>query len=517
MKQFCISIVFLFFSQLNLFGQNWNTTPSSLSTYFIADKNIKYTAIDSVAIGTNNDSIYYFYKTIRDSVLWGIQNPNVCIDTNAASWMGYLKIRNDSNGIEKYLNYKGDTILFKTYAQLNDNWVLMTDTGNTSIVATISNVDTMTIDGVLDSIKEITLQKYINSTPDIAYYNSYKFILSKNNGWIAIIDLYCFNAIPNSITISYSLPIYNSNDLFIRVSKKDENTLHVNVDLNAKFTAGNEWQYSYLYTNNLDFYQLAIYDSIISATPLGNYKYNCTIRRRITGMMDSSFPQLHTVNMDTIFNQVTDSFFTCLPNNPSFNTSEQLFAKMVHPEIKYLPTFNKKLMVDTFMYNSFFITYSTSLAKFDFSNSPCVKIGFGFSFGYNKEAYKMNSKIGVTYYTHTTNLIDLIPDQELTLQYAKINNDIYGTKLNIGPSSIKETKQNTYSISPNPAKDILQINFKLSNANNTISIIGMDGKIIKHFYALQQNNIDISKLASGMYLINIASSGFNYFDKFIKE
>jgi hypothetical protein len=65
------------------------------------------------------------------------------------------------------------------------------------------------------------------------------------------------------------------------------------------------------------------------------------------------------------------------------------------------------------------------------------------------------------------------------------------------------------SIYPNPSKDVIFIN--IQEEIKILKIISLKGKVIKNLEP--KNNINISFLEEGMYLINVN----NYFVKFLKN
>lgn len=94
-------------------------------------------------------------------------------------------------------------------------------------------------------------------------------------------------------------------------------------------------------------------------------------------------------------------------------------------------------------------------------------------------------------------------------------NTIYINK-NVGIS--KEQLLGNFSLSPNPATEKINIAFD-KNISTTASILDISGKVLKsyHINNSNQETIDISTIASGLYFIQIEKNGIREMKKFIKK
>lgn len=79
--------------------------------------------------------------------------------------------------------------------------------------------------------------------------------------------------------------------------------------------------------------------------------------------------------------------------------------------------------------------------------------------------------------------------------------------------SIKTLYQDKINIYPNPATSILKVNHKI-HSDFTISIYNLQGKRVLES---STNTIDVSKLSKGIYFLQIKTSKFDSFKKFIKQ
>jgi hypothetical protein len=497
-------------------AQNWNTSPSQTKNFFTANKQLKFTQIVSNAANAPGDTNYYFYNTVRDSLIWGVPlSGQQCLDTLAASWMGLYKNRKEANGHELYFNGKGDSIFINTYASFGDSWNMMADANGNSILATITNVDTLTIDGNLDSIKEISLQCFNGTTPISAYYNLYQFVFSKNKGWLAITDLYNFAIVPG-VPIS-SLEVYNSNDLFNRMPASLSNTMRYSVDLNQKFMPNNEWIY-YLETNFNGSQYYWIHDSIHTVLSAGNATFNCEIRRR-TFLIYSNppFGPPITTFTDTVLNLVADSFYTCLPGAP-IPFREQSYSGILEIEKKQIPNVSRLFSTDTVMYGAAQINSEFHQHISLVPNNNCYVLPPFYSGNPYNLNETFNAKIGRTkckfYYSGSG--FSVVPPYYFNLLYANINGDIYSNKINVSTLSINQLNNIECSISPNPAHDILNMHFTNADDIASIQILNMNGACIQTISAQQNNAIDISALPSGVYQLRMLGQNVVAHRKFIK-
>jgi serine protease AprX len=82
----------------------------------------------------------------------------------------------------------------------------------------------------------------------------------------------------------------------------------------------------------------------------------------------------------------------------------------------------------------------------------------------------------------------------------------------------EDTSLATIQVFPNPAKANLQINLPKDFKNSTITIGNLVGKTVKIYTTnTTHTNIDVSELASGMYLLRIEANGTQFTKKLIKQ
>lgn len=167
-------------------AQSYNCVSEYDIRYFTNDNHyLRAIRIDSVK-DNNGTKILYPFKTAR-GYFWrkNILKPG-------GSWLGN-EIRISADGVHLFSNYYSDTIVIKSTANLNDSWIFYDDTSAIYYTATVTAIDTMNVLGVIDSVKVITLSANdaSGSVTSDSFHNR-KIIISKNQGFVQVFDLYVF-------------------------------------------------------------------------------------------------------------------------------------------------------------------------------------------------------------------------------------------------------------------------------------------------------------------------------------
>ncbi|RTY93626.1 T9SS type A sorting domain-containing protein [Flavobacterium sp. GT3R68] len=102
--------------------------------------------------------------------------------------------------------------------------------------------------------------------------------------------------------------------------------------------------------------------------------------------------------------------------------------------------------------------------------------------------------------------------------YDNINVKASSTDTLLGVSS-NEIVANKFSVYPNPAKNVITISNNENILINEITISDLNGRIVKHLNSaeISENQINVSDLESGMYMMNIQSDKGSLIKKFIKN
>ena len=106
-----------------------------------------------------------------------------------------------------------------------------------------------------------------------------------------------------------------------------------------------------------------------------------------------------------------------------------------------------------------------------------------------------------------------IPNNASGFQTYSGQDFLYFAVISCGPLSVQDLHENKLSISPNPASDFIVIgNLKEPTIFKIYDLTGK--KIIEKELSASQNQVDVSLLATGTYLINYGS---NSVVKFVKN
>jgi len=188
MKKLLYSVILLVAFYNSSFAQNWQCLQYGPKHYFINGNNyLRGIRIDSVQTDGAN-TIYYPYKTARK-----LDYPESTIAGNVAgSWLG-CKVIEEPDGIFLFDNMWNDTVVIKTLANVGDTWPFFNDTSQISYTATVTSLGTMVVLGAMDSVKTITITADSGGISNpLDPVNNFQLILSKNNGFVQVCDLYTF-------------------------------------------------------------------------------------------------------------------------------------------------------------------------------------------------------------------------------------------------------------------------------------------------------------------------------------
>ena len=168
-------------------AQNFQCLQAGVKHYFTNGNGyLRGIRIDSVKT-VGSDFIYYPFLTLRNPYWHGTP-----LDSNGGSWLG-KNVTQTSDGTFLFDNLWHDTVVIKTQAHLGDSWVFYNDSTALYYMANVIGIDTMSVLGVVDSIKKILITA--NNPSGIVTtdpVDSFQIILSQNNGFVHIFDLYTF-------------------------------------------------------------------------------------------------------------------------------------------------------------------------------------------------------------------------------------------------------------------------------------------------------------------------------------
>lgn len=124
--------------------------------------------------------------------------------------------------------------------------------------------------------------------------------------------------------------------------------------------------------------------------------------------------------------------------------------------------------------------------------------------------------------TETIDLSDYSFESNSTLKFSIVSGQggtIYIDNIKIGDvsTSVEYANEDSFTISPNPAQSIINIEDKLGDKNTTYSISSINGDEVMQFNANETNNINIDQLSSGAYFITKKVGNIIETHKFIKK
>lgn len=101
--------------------------------------------------------------------------------------------------------------------------------------------------------------------------------------------------------------------------------------------------------------------------------------------------------------------------------------------------------------------------------------------------------------------------------YASSNHPSIETIINV-ENPIDYFQDNNFKISPNPAKDKLNINLPSSSKNMTLEVFDVLGKRIHKSTITQlEASVDVSRWKTGVYLVKISNEKESQTKRFIKQ
>lgn len=523
MKTKIFSVILILFS-FTVTAQNWKTINSNDTTYFTIDAptgpdSLWHGFLRCVWVDSSNingaDSIFYFNRTIRDTSHY------YCIDTMAPSFLGDHFVRSNATGVEYYTNDVGGIIEIRSFAMLNDSWKLVTDTSGIDFYGTVSAVYTMPIDGIQDSVKEISIQASLAGNPINHSFNNKKFILSKNHGFYMTNQLYLFPHIfgAEPLNISNLRPYVALNH--VRVEAQIKN-LDLNIiDLQAKYKPGNEW-------------------IIKRASGYGPYDppdYNSSFYGNFYTTHDSII-SVNFINVNTVaytyqrkefhfyINQITsssDDTTLILTDTVTQNNSVVKLNSKMGVDIKDFSWANNTVM----KYEYYFLNnicnypylrnYSTNVTNLKIDT--CIVWNHSIS-GYTNsdvvEAGILNFKLlrfGSFDYGQV-----LMSNGYMELLYLKTDSCTYLNKINVLAlaSQDLQKKSDNITLYPNPVQELLNVSVKNPDTKiEKISIINLAGQTITDFYS-NETKYNLNNIKAGLYIIEISTNKGKFRQKITK-
>ncbi len=455
------TLLFLLIPVLSSFGQNYQTVRSNGISYFEDDDNyVSCIRIDSVKSET--DSVLYPFAVIQEI-------GDGCYSPYAASWIGSRVIVKES-GENLFFNKNNDTIIIKTQAVVGDTWNAYNVNDSLIVKANVTAHDTMTILGLADSVKTIEFQAYNGSMDSMDNsINGLSIKISKNYGIVQTLNFYLFPGFEGGV-----FP-YLENEEYSLVGLSNPEVGLQNLtwfDIND-FQVGDEIHVLYESLSNgstiTEFYKKTICKYLERTDYSDSIVYTYYLKESVN---DTS------VSEDTVTTTIkADSLFDRLPCEPYVSDS---------------------YVSSLYMINASILTKVESSGEFTSTTESCweeliddANCSYSFEKGLGGPYYSCDGVGGAV---------------NRSLVYYKKSDVTWGTELNI--TAISEVDQiKNISFYPNPANDIIYLNFENSNYSNyCINIYNIEGRLLKSEKVEATDlKLEVSDLPGGIYFMKIAS------------
>ncbi len=180
-------------------AQNYNCLQPGVKPFYTNGNGyLRGMRIDSVTT-SGTDTVFHPYRTPRSAL--SFLSYAGALDSTGGSWLGKNVIKH-ADGTFVFDGVWHDSVVIKTQAHSGDTWTFFADKTHISYKATLTAIDTMTILGIVDSVKKITIEADTTGVMNAADpVNNFKIILSQNHGFVQIFDLYTFPYhIPNNVS-----------------------------------------------------------------------------------------------------------------------------------------------------------------------------------------------------------------------------------------------------------------------------------------------------------------------------
>ena len=500
-------LLILFFNSLFCSGQNWQCLQGGMKHYFINGNGyLRGIRIDSV-IATGDTTIYYPNHTPRGP--YSLSGGTLSLDSNGGSWLG-KKVLQKSDGTFIFDSYWNDSVIIKTHSNIGDSWIFYKDSGSRYYTATLIAIDTMTVLSSPDSVQKIRINAYdttgiVTSDP----LDSFTIVLSKNNGFVQVFDLYTF---------PYHKPdsVYRAGlDFFL------DRSTHTYSDVNSTFSSSPN--------SNITLFQLI---DFINPNDQQLHNWN------VGDVFESNHSGSNSLTWESFTNYILNTVSTKIVSGDvvNYTLSGTHYTYLSEPSICSLETFADPcfLITDSGSYNFNDTVYSIAdtllmpeenlhipnyIFYFPDDTSQCLTSpayvlvfadyplsGFGGSPVY----YKLGiGEISNEYFF--SDLCILYFSNKLT--YTNIGGVACGTfEWPVNVNNI-QTSPSTLDIFPNPTTS--QITITSSDKIFSIAVTNLVGQTVyTNSYEAGRVDIDISQLPAGVYFIKINGTEVR---KFVKE
>ncbi len=455
-------------------AQDYGLMDPTALRYFTAENGLlKGIRIDSVK-ALNGNVVMYPFKTPRGA--YNTILPQ--LDTNGGSWLGSTVVV-QPDGTTWIDTYWGDTIQIKTLATLGESWMFYDDTSSRSFVATVTDVDTVTIEGSPDSVKTITIAAHTAAGVDVTDpVHNQTLILSKNHGLYESFSLFTFPYREAGAVYQPMKDFYmDMQDYVSGEVRRYRLTSYLNPVEAAvsDFSVGDVFQYlKYEQAANQSLYTWTI-DSVISKVLQPNSVIYSVLRKQASspnltiGAQGASFNAQITV--DSITLDLVDS--TLMPEE----CGNQYFHYYVANDTSHCwpgPLYKKE-------------TNNLSVQGVLNNFEPCGE----------SSTYKVG--LGRVSFSKCTDPAGAGTTEDLF--YSKKNGAPCGNLIPVGIPGRDIDRDAAFRIYPNPATDQLVINY--AGGEFAFQLIDVDGRVTGNGKGVGTVVLGLDGLAPGVYSLRL--------------
>jgi hypothetical protein len=433
---------------------------------YLAPSGYKAIKLDSIQTQGNYTHYYNFY-TVRDT---GVIPNNACLDINAGSWLGKKIIKNNWQQLI-FINAQNDSIFLNYNASIGSSNLFYQFSNNDKIMATVEGFETRTIYGITDSIKKISLQFYNAGNLMAAHpLNGKEIILSKNFGAICLPNFYYFPQDTVFLNRRFNMKMLTSKDIY-------------------NFNIGDVFCYAeYLYDIN----------SGTGANLPDNYVYHILNKFYNTDSTVVNYGRwieyydtqiVPGVGINTVYSSIYDTTSYSLVYN--FSLPEKSFYDLDGITQTTFDSIVDPLYQGISISQISGMTYNTANCYLENTFEPVPHYDiYGVGIGVYKKNY--------------INYINGAPTQYKFLLSGYIKNGIQLGQI----TSLKASQQTNDNFFQLISIQNAKISIRYNGANNGImNIYNAQGQVVTNIKLIQQgiNNVEIPKLTTGVYLVEIFS------------
>ncbi|MFN0274743.1 MAG: T9SS type A sorting domain-containing protein [Chitinophagales bacterium] len=467
-------------------AQNFQmVNPLREMTYLTKDSVYAFVKVDSTKL-SGIDSIF-FIKPILDT----IETDECSAIYNLNSVLGN-KVIIKGDGTHQYFNKTGDTITFKTKANLGEVWRLYTYANGAYINGTLNSYEYLTVmPDVEDTLKGVKIRIYdslgVQQTDSLLDGKTIDF--TKEFGLVQTFNL---NDFPYDTALYYLRGITLPDTGIVDIKKEDI----------FNFLPGYEFHYrEYEITGDATNYlQTERF-----------YKYFILSK---SDYVDSVVYEAYRVEIDYVDNPITGFDTVRYLDTVSFSILYDNYRFLDTLELSVLQhgTFGYSDLISNDIYNGIPHKYVYSWFDYDTETFCLTPIN---SNDLPQQIY--GEGIGTIYYKDST---DTYNNYELELMYFQKGLIQWGEPINFDTLGFVEIEHYEISqivkIYPNPVSTYLHLTM-LNGVNVICRIMNQKGQIFMQKEIIGSEALDVSQLETGFYLCQIVSDSLVKTVGFIKE